>query len=150
MAKRPKPGDVLELATPDGLIYLHYLGKHPEYGDGVAVSPTRQARRVTPSPDLFRAGYVTFYPVLAAVSQGLVTVIGHLASPGLPKRLRRPGARSGRRVETWIIEDDFGEIVKRQLSEEEQALPIAAIWNHELLIQRVAEGWRPEMEGRHE
>jgi len=37
--------------------------------------------------------------------------------------------------------------VKSTLSEEERRLPIAAIWNHEFLVQRVSEGWRPEMEG---
>lgn len=55
---------------------------------------------------------------------------------------------SGRRIITWIIEDGSREVVKANLSEEELRLPIAAIWNHEFLIQRIAEGWNPMNEGR--
>jgi len=151
MARRAKPGDVLEVTTPDGAaVYLHYLGKHQDYGDGVAVCPTKQAAHVEVSGELFRGGYVTFFPVVAAVTQGLASVVGHLPSPGLPKRVRRPGARSGNKVETWIIEEGSTEIVRRVLSETERQLPIAVIWNRDLLVQRVSEGWRPETEGRGE
>lgn len=146
--KRATPGDVLEIATQNGLIYLHYLGKHSEYGDGVTVCPTRQSTRVSVSNDLFIGGYVTFYPAVASVARGLAEIVGHLPSAGLPKRFRRPGARSGRSVETWIIEDDSSEVVRRQLTDAERTLPIATIWNHELLLQRVHEGWKPELEGK--
>ena len=102
MAKRSKPGDVLELAAPAGLVYLHYVGRHPEYGDGVVVCPTKHSDRVKVAAELFETGYVTFFPVAASVARGLATVVGNLPSPGLPRRLRRPGARSGREVVTWI------------------------------------------------
>lgn len=138
----------MEAIVPEGKIYLHYRGIHPEYGDGVAVCTTRFPNRVAVSEDLFRDSYVVFYPARAAVSRGLVKVIGHLPSPGLPGRLRRPGARHGTNVETWIIEEDSREEMRRRLSEEELRLPLAVIWNHELLVQRVLEGWRPENEGR--
>jgi hypothetical protein len=147
MATRAKPGDVLEVTTPDGFIYLHYLGKHPEYGDGVAVAHGKRPHRVSAYADLFRTGYMIFYPATAAVARGMAEVVGHLPSGGLPQRLRRPGARSGAKVETWIVEDASGETVKRSLTPEERMLPIAVIWNHELLLQRVAEKWRPELEG---
>jgi len=149
MAKRAKAGDVLELVTRDGRIYVHYLGKHVEYGEGIAVCPTKHTERARVGPELFRTGYVTFYPVSAALARGFAEVIGHLPSPGLPQRFRRAGVRSSSsgKVETWVIEDTSGEVVKRALSEAERKLPIAAIWNHEFLVQRVGEGWRPEMEG---
>ncbi len=148
MTKRVRPGAVLELSTDDGFIYIHYVGTHSEYGDAITVRPTSYADRVAPSSDLFREGYFIFYPARAAVTQGLAEVVGQLPSPGLPNRLRRPGVRSGTKIETWIIEDASGERVKSKLSEEERRLPIAVLWNHELLVQRVREGWRPEMEGR--
>jgi hypothetical protein len=96
---------------------------------------------------LFRQGYEIFYPVSAALSHGVAVVVGHIPTQGLPNRLRRPGARIGRKIETWIIEDAVGEVLRRELSGEERALPIAVIWNHALLAQRVHEGWRPEHEG---
>lgn len=116
----------------------------------VAVCPTKQALQVDVNAELFRGGYVTFFPVVAAVAQGLASIVGHLPSPGLPKRVRRPGARSASKVETWIIEEGTDEVVKRELSDVERKLPIVVIWNRDLLVQRVSEGWRPEMEGRSE
>lgn len=86
-----------------------------------------------------------FYPFSAAVSRGMVRVIGSMPSPELPARLRRAGIRSGGKIETWIVQDeDNVETVRRTLTDEERHLPIAAIWNHELLLKRVREGWRPE------
>lgn len=144
--KKVKPGDILEFATSHGRGYLHYVGRHPEYGDAVVVCPTQYQNRVTEVAGLFSAGYVAFYPVSAAIAQGLVQIVGHAPSPSLPTRVRRPGARVGTHVETWIVEDGHAEEVRSELSEAERHPPIAVIWNHELLAQRVREGWRPERE----
>lgn len=146
--KRAKPGDVLQLNTPEGSVYLQYIGRHPEYGDAVLVNPKLGTRPEVVTSKMFSDSYVAFYPAAAAVAQGLVQVIDHLAPPKVPQRLRRPGARSGRRIETWIIENGADETVKSKLSEDELKLPIAVIWNHELLTQRVLEGWNPVHEGR--
>jgi len=146
--KRARVGDILELEAGGHFAYLQYIGKHPEYGDAVLVSPRLQPRQPSVTENIFSDGYVAFYPVTAAASQGLVKVVGHVSPPALPSRLRRAGVRSGPRVDTWIIEDESGEVVKAKLSEEELKFPIAAIWNHDLLIQRVAEGWTPQREGR--
>ena len=148
MGKRLKTGDVLEITTGDGrFVYLQYLGKHAEYGDAVAVCPREYASRVPENASLFVSAYVTFYPAHAAVARGLARVHGTSAPQRMPARWRRAGARVGLTVKTWIIEDGSSEEVKHQLSPEERHLPIAAIWNHEFLLQRVREGWRPEMEG---
>lgn len=146
--KRVRPGDVLELQAADRFAYLHYIGKHPEYGDAVLVSPRLHDRKTPVKGDVFSSAYVTFYPVTAAVAQELVEVVGHLQPPNLPGRFRRPGAISGRRIKTWIIEGETGEQVKSKLSEKELQLPIASIWNHEYLVQRILEGWNPAQEGR--
>jgi hypothetical protein len=150
MAARARVGDVLELDAPRGCVYLQYLGKHPQYGDAVCVCRAPHAIRPAIVVDLFRDSYVAFYPAAAAVSRGLAKIVGRLPAESMPSRLRRPGARVGREVRTWIIEEPSGEIVKHALSAEELRLPIAAIWNHEMLLQRVEEGWRPESVGNHE
>lgn len=145
--KRAKPGDILELRVDDHFAYLHYIGKHPEYGDAILVGSLLKERQASITAQIFSRGYVAFYPAVSAVAQGLVEVVAQLPPPKLPERLRRAGARSGSCVDTWIIEDESGEIVKAQLSEEELRLPIAAIWNHELLVQRISEDWDPSREG---
>jgi hypothetical protein len=147
MTKRLLPGDVLEVPLAQGLGYLLYVGRHAEYGDAITVSPAVVNQRPSVTVGLFDEGYVTFYPARAALAQGLVTVVGRLPAPALPTVLRRAGVRTGRRVETWIIEDESGETMKRTLDGKERLIPIAAIWTHEFLIHRIAEGWRPEQEG---
>lgn len=148
MSKRVKVGDVLEIVCPDGVIYLHYLGKHSIYGYGVAVSPIVHSHTMPVHEDLFRNSYVTFYPVGTAISQGLARIVGSLPSPGLPHRMRRAGARSNTgQVETWIIEEPDGERLVRSLSKDERSLSISSVWNHEYLIESVLEGWTPEKAG---
>ena len=150
MPKRARPGDVAEVQSSGRRIYLHYLGKHPRLGDSVVVDSTMHvARPEMITAELFRDGYVTFYPLRAAVSQGLAEIVGHVVSAArVPFRLRRPGAIIGRQIVTWVLEDASGpEIVKKSLSDDELRIPIAAIWNHEFLLQRVSEGWRPEQKG---
>jgi len=146
MARRATPGNVVALDTSTGAVFVHYLGKHPQYGDGVNVSPTEHPKGTAVSGDLFREAYFTFFPVSSAVARGLGKVVGDLPAPGMPSRMRRAGARSEDRVETWIIEDGSSESVTTELSEADRKLPIAAIWNIDYLLHRVAEGWRPEDE----
>jgi len=146
--KQVRVGDVLEVRAGDRFAYMQYIGKHAEYGDAVLVSPRLHEPRATVTSDLISGAYVTFYPVTVAVAQQLVEVVGHQESPGLPKRFRRRGAMSGRRVLKWIIEGSGSEQVKESLKEDELHLPIAAIWNHEFLVQRILEGWNPAQEGR--
>jgi hypothetical protein len=85
--------------------------------------------------DLNRTGSVLLFR--ASVADQLMAVLGHVLPPALPLRFRRLGAISGRRIKTWIIEDDTGEMVKAKLSEEDLRLPIASICNHEYLVQRI-------------
>ena len=146
MSKALRIGDVLELPVPAGHVYLHYAGKHKDYGDGIFVSPQTHASRPDISTELFEDAYFTFYPANAAVAKRLVSVVGNVGAPSIPSRLRRAGAREGRLVKTWIVEEGSNETLRRVLSPEERRLPLARIWNHALLLQRISEGWRPEME----
>jgi len=146
--KRVKEGDVLEVKVGDRFAYLQYIGKHPHYGEAMLVSPMLHDRKSNVTNDLLSGAYATFYPVTAAIAQRLVEVIGHIEPVSLPRRFRRPGAMSGRRIRTWIVEGETGEQVKSKLTEDELQLPIATIWNHEYLVQRLQEGWSPSQEGR--
>jgi len=146
-SKRAKLGDVVRFKTPKGFAYLQFIGRHPEYGDAVLVSSDLHGELNDISAEIFRDSYVTFYPLSAAVAQGLVEVTSNLTPPKMPNRFRRAGARFGDRISTWIVEDGSSETVKARLSDEDLRLPIAAIWNHEFLTQRLMERWNPLKEG---
>lgn len=151
MRSRANPGDVLEIVSNQGIIYVQCLGKHSEYGDAILVSPQIVAEKKQITHLLFSNAYVAFYPVTAALGKSLAVIAGKLPHPVIPSKLRRPGMRSGTKVETWIIEETFQkEKIVKTLSLEDMQLPVAVIWNHEMLFQRVSEGWRPEKDPEHE
>jgi len=147
--KRARPGDVIEVVTPSGLAYVQYVGKHPKYGDAIRVLPGFfQEQPRDWSALLAQEGYVTFYPLNAAVSQELVTVAASeaiLPGKGMPSVWRRAGWRNedGKAV-LWFICEGDKETRRPGLSEEEKRLPIMAIWNHEFLVTRMVGEWRPE------
>jgi hypothetical protein len=138
---------VLRVDLGDARALLQYVGRHRLYGDMILVGPTYRGVEPIVDASSFVDGYVTFYPARLAAREGLIERIGHLAPPPLPVRLRRVGVRVGQRVETWVIEDPSGEILRRDLTEEERRIPIVQLINHEALVIRIRRGWRPETEG---
>lgn len=146
-----KPGELLEVNTPLGVSYLQYIGKHVEYGDVIRVLPEHYGSQFPDADDPdAEIGYVAFYPAHSAVAQGIVKPVGFQKlppRPEIPVRLRRAGFRDRiGKVHTWIVEAPEGETVRIELSEDERKLPIAAVWDHELLIRRILQKWSPEQE----
>ena len=139
----------MKLVADDDVAYIYYLGRHNEYGDTICVLG------VVSLPDsedelevLISKGYITFYPVKAAINQGLITIATHYdMNLQMPQELRRAGVRENDgTIRTWIIEQNGREYVTKTLSINERAMPIAAIWNHEMLCIRIRERWHPEQE----
>lgn len=152
--KKARFGDVFEVSTPRGLAYLQYTSKHPRYSDAVRILPGLFKAR--PTPDELAAlttqeGYFTFYLVSLAVRHGLVELVGNYPIPaGLkaPSKLLRAGftTREGK-VMAWFLWDGTREtLLKRELTPEEKRISLAEMWNHELLVHRLAEQWLPEHE----
>jgi hypothetical protein len=141
------PGDVLRAGSGQGkYAYVQYLGRHPQYGDTIAVHPCIVDAEADVST-LFSNAYVAFYPAASAVNRGFVERAGHV-SPlrEIPSVVRRPGARGQSGVESWVIETEGSELLKTKLTSSERRLPIASIWNHELLLLRINQRWVPESE----
>jgi hypothetical protein len=148
---RARPGDLLEVRTSRGLAYLRYTARHSDFGDTVRVLPGFHDTRPHAWTGMDeQTGYFAFYPVGAAVRQGLLEVVGNHPLPDglkLPAVLRRPGARSrDGRVLGWLVCTGTEEVLKSELSSEERQLPIGVIWNHELLLLRLATEWHPARE----
>lgn len=152
--KKARFGDVFEVRTPQGLAYLQYTSNHPEYSDTVRVLPGLFDTR--PNPETLASlvaqeSYFIFYRVTLAVRHGLVALIGTYPIPGgleAPFKLLRAGFTApGGKVMAWIVEEGASEtVIKRALTPEEKRLSRAQMWNHEYLVQRLAEQWRPEHE----
>jgi hypothetical protein len=116
MGRRPRIGDLIEIQTPAGLGYVQYVARDKVMGPQIRVLPGAFAER----PDLGnlaleKALYYVHIPLGAAVSRGLLTLVGHAPLPQPSGSIR--------------AEDDL--------------YRIRAIWNDTMLAERLATGWRP-------
>ena len=141
--KRAKIGDVFLVNAGDKDAYIYYAGKHSEYGDGIFVFSDNPAeddcKCVVPR-------YFTFYPLQHACRQGLVIYQGNNdRNLCIPSEMRRAGARrADGTVKTWIVSGGDGDMLVQKLLPIQRKLPIAAIWNHEMLCLRLERGWKPD------
>ena len=150
--KRPRIGDVIEIATPRGFAYAHYTHRHdvpPKFGALLRVFSGLHAAR----PDTFGSivngpvQFVTFFPLGPACSRGIVEVVGNETIPASARAF--PIFRSGTRgadgkVAKWRRWDGTKSWPIDTLGREERALPIRSVWNDTLLVERIVTGWSSE------
>jgi hypothetical protein len=150
--KRPRLGDVIEIGTEKGLGYFQYSSKDPDLGYLIRVLPGVFPHRVT-EPSHLAANkelYFVFFPLGAAVTRGLVTIV---ANAPIPAGAARPNATKaalsiarGGRVLNWEILEDGKRRVVSELSDEERSFSPREIWNDTALAERIAKGWLPRDE----
>lgn len=150
---KPVIGDVVEIATPQGLAYAQYSHDSERLGTLLRILPGLYRERlgdlaaVVALPERF----FTFFPLAAAVSQGIVHIIGHQPVPDRARSfplMRMTGARDKRGgVLDWWLYDGNREWRIGQLAPGQEQLSIAAIWNDTLLIDRIMSSWTPALAG---
>lgn len=81
--KRPKIGDVLEIATPKGLAYFQYTDKDETYGALIRVLPGLYRHRPPEFSILVKEPerFFIFFPVGAAANRGIVKIVANEAIP---------------------------------------------------------------------
>lgn len=150
-------GDIFEIKTSKGLAYAIYTHKHerpPKFGAVIRVydhlykSRPHDVSEITKNPVRF----VTFFPLQAAVNQGIFEIIGNVPIPEALKSF--PIFRDGvadpktKKVATWWLWDGEKEWQIGRLTPEQRNLPIRSVWNDTYLIERIEEGWRPSNDQR--
>ncbi len=88
-----------------------------------------------------------FFPLGAAVHQGMFAIVGH---EDIPERCRpfplfKDGIEDTKtgRVSVWWLWDGEREWRVGELTPDQYNLPIRATLNDTMLIQRIVEGWSP-------
>jgi hypothetical protein len=150
--KRPRIGDVIEISTPKGLAYAHYTHRHdtpPKFGALIRVLPGLHKVRPVTFASLVQASaqFITFFPLGAACSRGIVSIV---ANEPLPEHAAVfPTFRSGARgkdglVKTWWLWDGKKQWRVGELTQKMRAFPIRGVWNDTLLVERICSGWRAD------
>jgi hypothetical protein len=150
--KRPKIGDIVEVATPAGLAYVQYTHKYdkpPHWGALIRVLSGLHAVRPESFSEIAAqpASFCVFFPLGAAVHRGIVQIVANEAIPEEAQQFplfRAAGVidREGRVLDWWLWDGERSWRVG-ELTSEQRNLPIKEIWNDTLLIKRIAEGWKP-------
>lgn len=149
MAKRVRIGDIIEVPTARGLSYAQYTHNHPRYGALIRVLPEFFKSRPKDFVALVlnRHTFVTFFPLEAAVKQGIFEIVDNSPVPEFARSfpLFRTGVEdpTTRKVKVWWLWDGEKEWKVGDLSTEQRKLPLRGIWNDTLLIQRIEAGWTP-------
>lgn len=152
-----KFGDLIEIGTNKGLAYALYTHRHdepPRYGallrvlDGLYAARPNDLSKVVQRPIRFN----TFFPLQAAVNQGIVEVVGNVE---IPETLRAfPVFRSGfvnpktKKVESWYLWNGKDTWQIGALTPEQRKLSIEGVCNDTYLIRKIEEGWSPETDPR--
>lgn len=144
-----KHGDLLEVPTPRGLAYAQYINKHQNYGALLRVFKALHESRPHDIKDAIgEVQFVCFFPLQAAIRQGIVSVVGNAPVPSADRVF--PTFRAGvvdpsiGKVSSWWFWDGEREWRVGTLSPEQRRMPIRGIWNDTLLVERIVSGWRPE------
>lgn len=152
--KRAKIGDIVEIPLPHGGFgyaqYVYNYTPKPRWGalirvfPGVAREPVRDFEEMVNGKEQF----FSFFLVGPAVSQHLVTVVGHVDLP--PEGIQFPLFKACIRPKTgpriWYLWDGEKEWRVGTLPPEQTDLSLREIINLVALQQRIETGWSPRDE----
>jgi hypothetical protein len=141
-------GDLLEIETPRGYAYAQCTVRDKVYGQLIRVLPGLFSERPTDLEAVVESQerYVAFFPVGAALSQGLVSFVGTYGVPSHAQTMplmRARGAPTRDGGWDWWLTDGEKEWRVGQLLPKQKELSISEIWMHGLLVERILSDWKP-------
>lgn len=139
-------GDIVEIKTARGLSYAQYTHKHVQYGALLRVFEKAFTSRPTDFSQVvvLPIQFVTFFPLGAAYSRGIVTVVSNQpiqAPTEFPKFRAGVADRTGRYNDWWLW-DGKTEVRIGTLKPGQEELPIRGVINDTLLFERVESNWK--------
>jgi hypothetical protein len=146
---RPRLGDVIEISTPLGLAYAHYTHTHESFGALLRVLPGLHKSRPPDFSAVVQAEpqFITFFPLGAACNRRIVKIVANEVLPraAMVFPIFRSCVRTTNGRGPWWLWDGINEWRVGDLEPGMEQLPLRGIWNDTLLIQRIAERWKHEM-----
>ena len=154
MTEKIKIGDVIEIQTAKGFAYAQYAIKEKGFGALLRVLPCFYKTRPSDFTKIIleRERFVTYFPLQAAINKKIFTVVANCLIPEHAKKIplfRAAGYvdRQGK-VHNWFLHDGETSWRIEELTPEQAKLPIRAVWNDTLLVERVEKEWTSETDPR--
>ena len=151
----PKIGDIVEIKTSSGLAYVQYTANHtmpPVFGQLVRVLPGLHNTRPSDFSALAqkKENYFVFTPLGLACRRKQGTIVGNEPVPdwaqGIPLMRMANRFDENGKGHDWYLWDGIETWPATGTPQDLNNLSIAAIWGHDVLIERLAEGWLPSDE----
>jgi Regulator of ribonuclease activity B len=148
----PKIGDIVEINTPKGLAYVQYTARHtvpPGFGDLVRVLPGLYKTRPSDFSVMAKKkeNYFIFTPLGLACRRKQAVIVGNEPVPswarGIPLMRMANRFDENGKGHDWYLWDGVRTWPATGKPEELNKVSIASIWGHDVLIDRLAEGWLP-------
>lgn len=146
--KRPRLGDIIEIAIPRGLAYAQATHIHPEFSYLLRVLPGIFEKRPEDFIDLVSSEpqFLLFFPLATACYRKIVQIVAEEPIPEIHRSFptfRVAGARgTNGMVLNWLLWNGESEWRVEMPKAELAKFPIRSIWNDTLLIDRISSGWR--------
>lgn len=157
--KKAKIGDICEIKTPAGLVYIQYTHDGRDMGQMVRVLPGLFSTRPRDFAELTkqRELYFVFYTLNYALRDHEAEVVSNKPVPEWAQSyplMRWCGARdpSGKAI-AWKIFSASSPLTVEEhqrtpliwkLTAEQQRLSIHELWPHPVMVKQLARGWTPE------
>ncbi|CCB85123.1 putative uncharacterized protein [Parachlamydia acanthamoebae UV-7] len=141
-------GDIFEINTPKGKIYLHYIYKDERIGELIRVLPGVYLEK----PDLLNLAakkevYMVFFPLAAAKKRKIVEQVGHFPANDFskPKYMRSKHIVRGEFLGWHIVDTDtFHMRLVKSLAPEQLQLSPWGVANDAFLVDNVINDWTLE------
>ena len=144
-----KIGDVYEISTPKGNVYLHYVHNDKTIGSLIRVLPGLYTDGLVDLCKLAasKERFMVFFPLSAAFHRKIVKYAGHCDIQGFvkPAYMRTKNNVRGAFLGWYIIDTTtwHHQLVKELTPEQKQLSPWGC-WNDTLLIERLEQDWTLE------
>jgi hypothetical protein len=150
--KRLKIGDVFEIKTPKGNAYFQYAFQNETVGELIRILPGLFEIEPGNINELVNENEVFFihFPLKAAFKQGIVRYVGNIELPQhteLPNYMRSKKVDRNGKFECWHIINykTWERESVNELNQTQLRLSPWGTWNDTLLIERLSDGWTPEI-----
>ena len=142
MAKRVKIGDVFPIVTFVGIAFALITHRNKQYGFLIRVFPVcsqeTELEQVVQKTPLFS----TFFPVQAAINQGLFTIFHNNNIPGALAdfpifRCEMPNLEIKKKEVSWLWDGEKSIKRNRDFNEIEKTFPVRQIISAPVLIEKI-------------
>lgn len=154
MSKKDILGQIAEIKTNHGFVYLQHIQDNDELGELVRVIEGFYEERPADFTGIVikKDRFLTFFPFKLAIRKKLIEIVAIAEIPeqySKPPLFKNPGVRdpkTGKSLAWWLWDGKAYTSLGKDLPKKYYDLPFAQICNLEMIKDRVEKNWIPSQD----